>query len=264
MKIKTIYLLALLLCIAAACKKDNTDTPIPPPEPVKKYLARVLAAGTDSNFYEVERCTWDSLHRLKTYWSNVNPFIFDSEFYYDSIGRVSQINYTALIGTFCWLYFIFDWKNEKELTGIDIHRHDILYDTTYYNWIQDACFYDESGRNVEIERVYAKTNYTATYQIEWAGLNIASTKGISHASIDNQKFDDKYSPWSVFPNIFIIGLIADMNSIIFYNPSKNNPIERGDGRKYEYDYDEDGYPIRQYYFMEDGARKLTRIFEYYN
>ncbi|MCL2510622.1 MAG: hypothetical protein FWF09_01075 [Bacteroidales bacterium] len=264
MKIKTIYLLALLLCIATACKKDNPDTPIPPPEPVTKYLAKVLAVRGDGTTYERERYTWDSLYRLKTYWSNAHVYNFDAEFYYDSTGRVSQIDYRAFFGTPRWLYFVFDWKNGKELNGIDIHMHDILFDATYYNWSRDTYFYDDSGRNIEIERVYANINHTTIYQIEWDGLNITSTKNVPYSPVNNQEYDDKHSPWSVFPSIFIVGLIADMNSISLYNPSKNNPTVDGGGRKYEYDYDEDGYPIHQYYFMEDGTKKLMHIFEYYN
>ncbi|MCL2510620.1 MAG: hypothetical protein FWF09_01065 [Bacteroidales bacterium] len=265
MNVKTIYLLAVLLCIAAACKKDNSGTPIPPPEPVKKYLAKVLLAGNDGSTYERERCTWDSLHRLKTYWSCAHVHVFDSEFYYDSIGRVSRIDYYAYIGTFRWLYFIFDWKNENKLNGIDIHMHNVLFDTTYYNWSRDTYFYDESGRNIEIQRVYANANYTRIYQLEWDGLNIASTTNVPYYSyINNQKFDDKHSPWSVFPDLFIVGLVADMNSISLYNPSKNNPIVDGGGRKYEYDYDEDGYPLHQYLIREDGTKDLWYIFEYYN
>ncbi|MCL2506042.1 MAG: hypothetical protein FWE93_07435 [Alphaproteobacteria bacterium] len=262
MKTKTIYLLALLLCIAAACKKDNPYTPIPPPEPVKKYLAKVLIAGTDSNFYEIERCTWDSLHRLKTYRSVAHAYVMDAEFYYDSIGRVYRVDYNAPSLGVSGLCFVFDWKNEKELNGIDIYMHNIFFDTTYYA-CRDTYLYDESSINIRIERVYVKTNHTTICQIEWDGLNITSTKGPVQPCIDNQKFDDKYSPWSVFPDLFIAGLAGDMNSVPLYNPSKNNPIE-GNDRKYEYEYDEDGYPIHQYYIREDDTKDLLYIFEYYN
>jgi len=260
MNVKTIYLLALLLCIAAACKKDtHPDIPIPPPEPVTKYLAKVLLVGNDGTTYEKDRCTWDSLHRLKTYWSD-RGYYFDSEFYYDSIGRVSQVDYNApSLGGFC---FVFDWENEKELNGIDIYMHNIFFDTTYYA-CRDTYLYDESGINVRIERFYANSNSTRIYQIEWDGLNITYAEGASRVFINNQKFDNKYSPWSVFPDIFVVGLVGDMNSELLYNPSKNNPIERADGRKYEYDYDEDGYPISQYYLQEDGTKELIYTFEYY-
>jgi len=265
MKSKTIYLLALLLCIVTACKKD-TSSPPPQPEPVKKYLTKVLAVGNDGSSFEVESCTWDSLHRLKTYHAG-SPH-FDAEFYYDSIGRISQMDYCAYISVPRCLYFVFDWKNEKELNGIDIHVHDILFDTTYYNQIRDNYFYDESGRNIKIKRDYAN-GHTAIYEIEWDGLNITSAKGASRIFINHEEFDDKHSPWSTFPDIFIVGLIADMNSIMLYNPSKNNPIQgesffySGTNLTFEYDYDKDGYPLFQYYIWEDGSKTLWYKFEYY-
>jgi hypothetical protein len=198
------------------------------------------------------------LHRLKTYWSGAHSYVFDAEFYYDSIGRVAQMYYNAFIGTHRCLHFIFDWKNEKELNGINIHMQDIMFDTIYYNSIQDTYFYDELGRNIEIERHLTNSGTNITYQIEWDDMNITSAKSGFAVFVDNQKFDDKHTPWSSFPNIFIVGLIADMNSILLYNPSKNNPVIPN----YDYEYDEDGYLLRQYYLKEDGTRELMYIFEY--
>ena len=63
-----------------------------------------------------------------------------------------------------------------------------------------------------------------------------------------------------FPNILIQ---AFNGKGIAYNPSKNNPIVDNNGTKIEYDYDKDGYPIRQYYLQEDDTRKLMYTFEYY-
>ena len=264
MKTKPIYLLVVLLCIVAACKKDTPDVPSPS-EPVKKYLAKVLIVGNDGSFYEVEHCAWDSLHRLKTYWSGANAYSVNAEFYYDSIGRISRIDYMS----YYRLRFFFDWKNEKELNGMDIYMQNIL-DTTYYNWSRDTYFYDESGRNIEIKRVYTDTNSTTIYQIEWDGLNITSAGTNSFLLASNQKFDNKYSPWSTFPNILIVGLVIDMNSRLLYNTSKNNSIQgrgffgvgNGVSYEYEYDYAEDGYPIRQYSLEEDGEKTLWYIFEY--
>jgi hypothetical protein len=115
------------------------------------------------------------------------------------------------------------------------------------------------GRNNEIKRDYPNIGHTTIYEIEWNGLNITLAKGASRVFINHGEFDDKHSPWSAFPDIFIVGLIADMNSIMLYNPSKNNPIVPN----YEYEYDEDGYPVGQYYLGEDGSKTLWYIFGYY-
>ena len=258
MKTKSIYLLALLLCIIAACKKD-TSSPPPQPEPVKKYLAKVLAVGNDGSSFEVESCTWDSLHRLKTFEYELG-YKYSFEFHYDSIGRVSSINsYDGLYGNF---YLLFDWKNDKELNVIDYYT--IKSDSSLSHRIQYVYLYDELHQYVEIQRFYVQDNnyrLDHTWYIEWDGDNIAivyeiDSFGHQWGVISCFPHDDKHSPYNNFPNI-LIQVFNDRK--IAYNPSKNNTIVPN----YEYEYDEDGYPVGQYYLGEDGTRILIYKFEYY-
>ncbi|MDR2980024.1 MAG: hypothetical protein LBV02_06265 [Bacteroidales bacterium] len=263
MKKNIIYLLTALLFLAVACEKDPPCIPESQPEPVKKYLAKVLCVGANEILYDKIICTWDSLDRLETYSDGS-----DHKFYYDSIGRVSRIEcfFNLFIdgpkGYYCFYY---DWKNEKEVKGVDCYRYIYGSDTTYTLMYSDIYSYDRYGRNIQIERTIGNM------QIEWDGLNI-TVAGNSEISflVENQKFDNKHSPWSVFPDILNIVLtFSSMEARLLYNPSKNNPIQgngffrTGFNYTFEYDYDKDGYPLRQYYLQEDGSKKLFHTFEYY-
>jgi len=111
MKAKTIYLLALLLCVVVACKKDVTTTP--QPEPVRKYLSQIKSA-TPSPFNYVETCTWDAQKRLKTWKNQLTSTLKECTFYYDSLDNVSKM--VCYDHEYGYGYYLFYWNYEKKNT----------------------------------------------------------------------------------------------------------------------------------------------------
>ncbi|MCL2040944.1 MAG: hypothetical protein FWG84_02740 [Bacteroidales bacterium] len=263
----TVAVLCLMLTglfLVAGCKKDTSSSAPPDqPEPVKKYLAKVSLVGKDSTLYEVERCTWDSLNRLKTFEYNFGS-IHSFDFHYDSIGRVSRIDgYDPFYGHF---HLLCDWKNDKELNGMDYYTLGSSGDSPPSRLHQYTYLYDELHRYVEIKRFYVLNDNNRldyTWNIAWDEYNITSVYAIpevgpEHGIFGHLAFDNKHNPYNEFPNM----LIQTFNDrVIAYNPSKNNFIKSK--YEYDYDYDKDNYPLRQYDILEDGTRILRYVFEYY-
>lgn len=255
MKTKLIFSIILTLFLAASCKKEYP--PIPPTEPVVKYLSRIL--DIDSS-YIYESCVWDLQYRLKKY--NTKGYGHpEYTFHYDSsnfLSRIDLFHYYYGYGS----YLVY-WKDRKELDCIDFYLYNSappFSDSTLES--QYTYHYDQYHRCIEIEREHIG-HYHTSYFLEWdQNDNIKNLYyfyknderyGKSYF-INNASYDDKCNPYSKFPEIPILHY-----SGLLYNPSQNNPLENHSDIRY--DYDESDYPIRQY-SIQDNMETLLFIFEY--
>ncbi|MDL2227478.1 hypothetical protein LJC25_03080 [Bacteroidales bacterium OttesenSCG-928-K03] len=256
---KLLFLAALISFFAVSCEKP--EPPEPPEEPetpkeLTKYLSSISILADDSTQHVMETYTWDENDRLIAIKSSMRTCFRDVTFTYDLAGRISEINdYTrtlSVINNRYEFYYNDDNLIDSVLFYVERTETTFLSLVFYYK-------YDADGRNTEIVKKRASTDYEMINYIEWNGNNINKlfTRYNSHDNyfINCNSHDNMNNPWSECPKIILLHTYG-----ILYNISENNPLKFED-IVYEYEYNELDYPIKQYR-IENGVKTLKYIFEY--
>ncbi|MDL2227479.1 hypothetical protein LJC25_03085 [Bacteroidales bacterium OttesenSCG-928-K03] len=244
----------LILLLTVSCEK-----PEPPDEPTQKikYISKVL----NKDSLEVcESYTWDSQKRLKKFNTRLSGWLQECSFFYNAEGLISHVDFFSF--EYGYGNYMFYWKNDNKLDYIDFNLVTANENQMFQRIMKyEYSFDNESNCSEIILEHYAGMNYKDKYFFEWEKgnltkcytLNGADTSYVTPAN--NIQYDNNPSWRTTFSKIPLFHF-----GVFVYIPSNNNPIKNG-YYNFEYDYDEDGYPIRQYYIV-DGKKELMYFFVY--
>lgn len=208
-----------------------------------KYLAKIISSDASDI---AESCTWDADNRLEAYYTALQP-LQEMTFHYDSSGLVSKID--CYYWEYGYGYYLLNWKNDKEIDYIDFYLNNNrppFFDSIFNFESRYTYTYDYLHRCKEI---YREGTWNIQFYLEWENNNITKLYEIYYGDtvyyVKHLSYDDKPSIYNAFPSIPVMHF-----SGLLFNPSLNNPLSNR-SYPFDYDYDEDGYPIRWYIIKDE-------------
>lgn len=251
MKTKHLLIFAVFLSFCmVSCEKSEES------KPKVKYITKVLYSDSD---FEAKSFTWDAQGRLKTFKHNYCYEKPELTFHYNSSGLICHID--AFYFEYGYGYFLLYWKNNQELDYIDLYMSKIspqLHDDPFYLDSRYTYSYGQDNKCMEIHR--EGQNHNTRYCFEWDKNNVTKIYHRYYEDtsyyLKSNSYDHLRSAFSALPD-FPLMLFSD----VAFCSSQNNPLGNRSDFVFDYDYDGEGYPIRQYYY-ENGERIAIYDFEY--
>lgn len=252
MKKLNLIFLALVVTLLGACNKPNEDPdPTPELEITKKYLVKQTCDDEEQVVLSID---WSDNHsKVKhIHYNSGSPYYgLDYNFeYYEEDSICVKIDESNPLGSY-----------NKNCTGFTCRMRDGKIDYIVYHTdnSQTGCWYryvyDKKGNLIQVRGP----------RYEWKNGNVIRGYGVDPYSLDTtnymlyEDFDENYNPFYTFP--YMLPSFHEYGREFLTEPLWKNNYRSyrstSTTKRYEYDYDADGYAITRYLVTENGEKLVN-------
>jgi hypothetical protein len=232
------YVLGLMICLAAGCKKDNQSKKI--------YLLKeeIIDEGSQSGLPDTTTYSYDDNNRMTTIVTGSHPDQLSYAISYDGQGRVSvgkKINNNGA------LVIEFDFFYRADTVGYYSYGPNFAHDTTVFIF------------NDKKQLVRKQTKHSGYQILTFDSRGNVSSSEYFNAdgsndlyNYTNYEYDSQKNPFvDMAPNNYFFMYLAYVDESSLIN---NVVIKNAD--TYTYTYNSDGFPVKA---MADFGRTLASI-----